>query len=261
LFERREHWLPTANSLATLDRYCAELVPLQAKPEHFRGYYQSHRSRFGFDLDYAHEFLAPGARVLEVGGMPFFLTVALMDSFAVTTVDKITKEYPPRLVEHYRIDTRHYDLDYDRIGLDDDSFDGIIMNEVFEHLRVNLIFTMREMLRLLRPGGVLMLSTPNLRSVQGLYNLIVRGEAHVLLGDLYESYAGLESIDMMGHVREYTPVEVTRFLRRVGFEIDGLIYRGDYSGSRVMNFAHYLTRLWPGGKPFFSVIARKPVAG
>jgi hypothetical protein len=33
----------------------------------------------------------------------------------------------------------------------------------------------------------------------------------------------------MGHVREYTSKEVTDFLQQIGFEIEGIIYRGSYS--------------------------------
>jgi hypothetical protein len=62
----------------------------------------------------------------------------------------------------------------------------------------------------------------------------------------------------MGHTREYTPIEVANFLKEIGFEIDGIIYRGNYGGSRLRNIAHHITKIWPKFKPFFSVVASKP---
>jgi SAM-dependent methyltransferase len=173
------------------------------------------------------------------------------------------------MVVKYGIRSFDCDLDYDTIPAPDDNFDGIIMNEVFEHLRVNLIFTMREVLRVLRPGGTLLLSTPNLRSMKGIYNILFRGQAFAIMGGVYENYSHLEKTGSMGHTREYTPMEIVDFLGKVGFEIDGIIYRGSYSGSKLRYFcwrqrwgskaAHYFTRIWPQFRPFFSVVARKPM--
>ena len=43
----------------------------------------------------------------------------------------------------------------------------MLFNEVFEHLRINLVFTMTEVHRVLEPNGVLMLSTSNPTSWKG----------------------------------------------------------------------------------------------
>jgi 2-polyprenyl-3-methyl-5-hydroxy-6-metoxy-1,4-benzoquinol methylase len=161
-------------------------------------------------------------------------------------------------VSEYGIKSLICDLDYEAIPAADDSFDGVMMNEVFEHLRVDLIFTMREVLRVLRPGGVLLLSTPNFRSVIGIYNLLVRGEAFALCGGIYDNYQWLEKNRTMGHVREYTPTEVTTFLKKIGFEIDGIIYRGHYGGPRRRIVTHQIMKILPQFKPFFSVVASKP---
>lgn len=255
MFMLREHSLPTKESRDLIEEYSNELIHQQINPEHFKEYLDGHKTRLGFDLDYAAMFFKKDQNILEVGGLPFFVTIPLMKKYNVTTIDKITKEFAPNIVAKYGIKTLNCDLDYDTLPTIDDNFDGIIMNEVFEHLRVNLIFTMKEILRVLRPGGTLLLSTPNLRSIRGLYNILFRGEAFSCMGGIYENYSYLEKIDMMGHTREYTPNEVIDFLRKIGFEIDGIIYRGCYSGSRA---AKYFTRVWPQFKPFFSVVARKP---
>jgi len=76
-----------------------------------------------------------------------------------------------------------------RTGLEDASFDRIVSFEVFEHVEGPDRF-LDEMKRLLRPDGVLILSTPNART--------------------YE--AGGEDGDNPYHVKEYTPEEMKDLL-------------------------------------------------
>jgi hypothetical protein len=61
----------------------------------------------------------------------------------------------------------------------------------------------------------------------------------------------------MGHVREYTSKEVTDFLQQIGFEIEGIIYRGSYFEGWVWKLAQQFTRIRPEFKPYFSIVARK----
>jgi SAM-dependent methyltransferase len=260
MFVIREPPLPTVQNTELLKKYADELIAQSRDPEDVRSYYEGHRNRLSFDLDYADKFFRPGQKILEVGSIPYLVTVPLMQkNYDVMTLDKVTGEYVPGIVKKYKINSIICNLDNEPILAGDGAFDGIIMNEVFEHLRMNLIFSMREILRVLRPGGLLLLSTPNMRSISGLYNLLVLGEAYACMGGIYNNYSYIERLDVMGHVREYTPKEVTNFLRIIGFEIEGIIYRGGYSGSWKLNLARFFTRIWPQFKPYFSVVARKPL--
>ena len=137
-----------------------------------------------FDLDYAARFFRSHQKILEIGALPFFLTVPLMSKYDVTTIDKITGEYSSDIIHKYSIKTLICDLDYDTIPTEDDSFDGIIMNEIFEHLRVDLIFTMTEVLRVLRPGGILLLST-QICGLWWAFTICCSVEKHSLLWEEY----------------------------------------------------------------------------
>ena len=181
-------------------------------------------------------------------------------NYDVTALDKCSSlEYAhvPAVADRFKLKIIHCDLDSDRIPENDASFDCVIMNEVFEHLRINLISSMREVCRVLRPGGLLLLSTPNLRSVRGIYNLLWRQEAYCSMGGIYENYAYLENLGVMGHVREYTSKEVTDFLQQIGFEIEGIIYRGSYSDGWFWKLSQQFTRMRPEFKPYFSIVAHK----
>jgi hypothetical protein len=63
----------------------------------------------------------------------------------------------------------------------------------------------------------------------------------------------LETLGHMGHVREYTITEVTDFLRKIGFEIDKIIYRGRIAGT----ISKLIIRLFPSLRPFVTYVARK----
>jgi hypothetical protein len=57
----------------------------------------------------------------------------------------------------------------------------------------------------------------------------------------------------MGHVREYTPLEVIAFTQRIGFHPLKIIYRGAYYGLT----ARAVTGVFPGLRPFFSLVSSK----
>jgi 2-polyprenyl-3-methyl-5-hydroxy-6-metoxy-1,4-benzoquinol methylase len=63
----------------------------------------------------------------------------------------------------------------------DDTFDVVVSAEVIEHLE-NPRFMLREIFRILRPGGTAVVTTPNNESWRSLIALLVRGH-YVAFGD------------------------------------------------------------------------------
>jgi SAM-dependent methyltransferase len=144
-------------------------------------------------------------------------------------------------------------VEHEAMPFAEETFDAIVFNELFEHLRINPVFTLKETFRVLRPGGVLLLSTPNLRSFRGIRNLVLRNQGHAVSAGVYQQYEKLETLGHMGHVREYTTREVEDFLTRIGFHINAIIYRGGH-GAGLVGLAE---RLAPSMRPFFTVVAAK----
>jgi SAM-dependent methyltransferase len=264
MFVTREDWPPSKQSATLISKYGRELTPFFQNndlQDYFEEYMETHKDRISFDLDYAKKFLKPNSKILEIGAFPYLLTLPLIETgFDATIIDKPSLA-SAQVATHWNLRAVACDVDIDKLPFEADQFDCVIMNEVFEHLRFNLIFTMREIRRVIRPGGLLLLSTPNLRSLKGLYHLLWKWEGFSSMGGIYHNYSNLETVGVMGHVREYTSKEITDFLEQIGFEIDGIIYRGRFSDDWwVWRLSHYISQIRPELKLFFSIVGRKPLA-
>jgi SAM-dependent methyltransferase len=244
------------------------------RPRGYCGYVEAHTDRLATDLDLVRKHAKPGSAIVEVGSTPPLLTTAMVDAgYLVTGVDLKPSRFAQTIAD-LGLDIRECDVEKQPLPFGDDTFDLAVFNEIFEHLRINLPFTLREVLRVLTPGGVLLLSTPNLRSLLGLFNYLVRGRAYSCRGDIFRQYEKLQTVGHMGHVREYTVVEVREFLQRVGFNVEETIFRGDYeqtfyraakSDPRFRPYAKAATvtariavYALPKLRPFMSVVAKKP---
>jgi SAM-dependent methyltransferase len=213
--------------------------------------------RLAADLDIVERCLEPGARILEYGAVPLLMTAALAAlDYEVSALDVAPERFAGS-VDALGLDVARCDVETEVVPFSAESFDAVLFNELFEHLRINPAFTLREAQRVLRPGGSLLLSTPNLRSFRGLKNLLLHNQGHAVSGGVYRQYEKLETLGHMGHVREYTTREVAEFLGQVGFEVERVIFRGGH-GRGLVGLAE---RLVPSFRPFFTLAASKNARG
>jgi SAM-dependent methyltransferase len=237
---------------ALLDRVGTRIRPDDpALEEWFDSYRQQHRRRLVADLWIVQRKLAPGARILEYGAVPLLLTVALVElGYEVSALDLAPQRFAAAIAE-LDLDVTGCDVETRPVPFGSEAFDAVLFNEFLEHLRIDPVFTLREAHRVLKPGGTLLLSTPNLRSFRGLKNLLVHNRGHAVSGGIYRQYEKLETLGHMGHVREYTTREVAELLGAIGFRVDEVVYRGGH-GRGVVGFAE---RLLPSLRPFFTLVA------
>lgn len=256
MLREAESWRVSPETLALVDRTAARLQPDDpALAPWFDGYVREHRSRFAADLRLVERYVARGARLLEYGAIPLVTTAALSSlGYHVRALDVRPARFA-RSIAALGLDVASCDVETAPVPYASASFDAVLFNELLEHLRINPVFTLREARRVLRPGGRLLLSTPNLRSFRGLANLLFSDRALTASGGVYEQYEKLETIGHMGHVREYTAREVSELLSRSGFEVEALVFRGGH-GAGLVGLAE---RLAPAWRPFFTVVAsRRP---
>ncbi len=216
-------------------------------------YARSQLARIASDLAIVLRHATKDDAILEYGSVPLFLTEALhRTGYRVVGIDARPERFATA-IRTLGLDVRKCDVEREPAPFPDSSFDVVIFNEIFEHLRIDPIFTLRETRRVLKPGGLLLLSTPNLRSLRGIANFLFLNQCHSCTGGVYAQYEKLSTLGHVGHVREYTTREVREFLERIGFAVEKLIFRGRYRGLTP----RAITRLAPGLRPFVTYVARK----
>ncbi|MEM1632378.1 MAG: class I SAM-dependent methyltransferase [Thermofilum sp.] len=141
--------------------------------------------------------------MVDLGASPFIVSCALARmGYDVVAVDYDPAEYST-VASACGVRVIKADLERDELDLADDSMDCALFAEVLEHLNPYYVsHTMSEINRVLKPGGKLILTTPNIASLFRRLRL--------LLG-IQPQYAT--------HVREYTKKEVEKLLLEHGFRV------------------------------------------
>jgi SAM-dependent methyltransferase len=107
-----------------------------------------------------------------------------------------------------------FDAERDVFPYPNSHFTAIVCTELLEHLSLDPMHLMSEANRILKPGGFLILSTPNLCSYRGV-GAVLQGEhpGH------YQHYMrpGDGTPDPR-HAREYAPAEMPRLFKAAGFK-------------------------------------------
>ncbi len=259
-YTKSENRYPSNSSLKLIDDVIEAIKfnnPSDLKS--FLNYAQGQRVRLAFDADYTLQYIPTEHKIMEVGSSPPILTGVVQKlGYSIVGVD-ISPELFQDAISHLNLIVKKCNIETESLPFPDNSFDVILLNEVFEHLRINLIFTMQEMLRVLKPEGKIFISTPNLKSLRGISNFIIRDKAYACGSSIYKEYRKLQRYGHMGHIREYTKSEISDFLEEIGFDVQGFIYRGgmlaDNKIKQVSKQIFY--GMFPQLRPFFSVIALK----
>jgi glycosyltransferase involved in cell wall biosynthesis/SAM-dependent methyltransferase len=110
-----------------------------------------------------------------------------------------------------------FDCERDTFPYANGFFATVLCCELLEHLRRDPMRMMSEIYRILRDGGVLVLTTPNIVSLRAL-NAVIQGN-HPGFYNRYPDPYG-QFADDSKHEREYTPVEISKLLEAAGFIVE-----------------------------------------
>ncbi|MBI1192072.1 MAG: methyltransferase domain-containing protein [Bacteroidetes bacterium] len=176
-------------------------------------YFNVHRNRYRNDLKIFQEHFTEG-RVLEVGSAPYHVTY-LLSQFPCEVVGvDIDPERHRTYIDKHHLNIASCNIETEQLPFPDNYFHYVLLNEVFEHLRINPIQTLREINRVVHPNGKLILTTPNLYAIQNIINFFL-GKG---FDNPFAEFGKLESLGHMGHVREYSVPQVKTFLAGTGFQ-------------------------------------------
>lgn len=175
------------------------------------------------------EFASPAATsgsardVIEVGCANGYVACLFrLLGHNVTAVDAY--EDPARTAMFAKHDIRYVDSNLNAVQplseLGARTFDIVLLGEVIEHILNNPSELLRQILRVLRPGGMLVLSTPNPSTLANAWRLA--SDRYVLWGTpefLRETKMDGHGIISRGdiHYREYPAWVMQELLREVGF--------------------------------------------
>ena len=147
-------------------------------------------------------------RLLDVAAGSGIAAEALMAQGWEVTASDISDELVAQ-VRARGVDARIHDLASGPLPFEDTSFEAVFAGEIIEHL-VDTTAFLDEVRRVLGPGGIVVVTTPNLASLENRLRL--------LLGR-YPAWVEVALSDQ-GHVRAYTLHTLRAHLRGRGFEVE-----------------------------------------
>ena len=165
---------------------------------------------------------------LELGANPYFTTILLKyftdlkltcanyfgpqvasrSTQNVSAIDPATGKRETHVMEFH-----HFNIEQAEFPFPSTSFDVVLFCEVLEHLQSDPVKVVREIKRVLKPSGHLILTTPNVSRLENVCRMIA-GE------NIYDPYSGYGPYGR--HNREYNKHELAQLLQYCGFEVEEL---------------------------------------
>jgi SAM-dependent methyltransferase len=123
----------------------------------------------------------------------------------------------------------HFDAERDPFPYPDGHFDVVVAGEIIEHMIYDPMHLLLESRRVLREGGHLLVTTPNVGSITSVAKTL-DGRDNPQIFFLYKRPAANEDPDI-GHMREYTAHEIGEAMKAAGFEVEKLFttHIGEFS--------------------------------
>ena len=129
------------------------------------------------------------------------------------------------------VDYRIADVGRERLPFDDESFDFVTYMDVIEHHAHSPKRVLLEALRLLSPGGLLIVTTPNHASIYNRFALLFGKSVLDPFDYFFEARAGDEVYP--GHHREFTRAELRTMLEKTGYRVLECKSRGEGLGPQL----------------------------
>ena len=255
----------------------ADRLGTRAGIAEMHGYFEQHRTRLSLTLDSFDLWKITGKRILEIG--PFFAYTPFLfrqQGNEVTVLEGTDPVVTP-LLELYKaegIRCDQYNLlrifatsgqGKAKLPYDDGAFDAFICFETMEHLNFNPVPFVREIHRILAPGGRAYITVPNIAKLDFRIRLMLGRTIRTPISEYYQ-FADYNASEFLGfHWREYLLDEIVELFSRGGFSIERATHLNTFIDREAMSLSRRVKRalgriaiaIWPGMSQNCVLLARK----
>ena len=202
-------------------------------------YYQIHEARYKYILSKTEKFRK--GKVLDVGCYPGHLSEAFeKQGWEVWGICSPFEKMKSKRVKAVNVEREEWPFEKE-------SMDLIVMTEIIEHLTDDSKKYLGEAFKVLKKGGRILITTPNVTRWQNVINLI-------LGKNIYFPLKQLEEEIYYRHNREFTMRELEEILKKSGFVIEEKDYfigyppfrernKRDGLGIKIVKWINYLLSL------------------
>jgi SAM-dependent methyltransferase len=217
--------LPAATSEQQLFAFLKSVRPENAPVQEMEQYCTQDWRRFVYTWGLVREMTGD---CLELGANPYFTTFLLFEftKLNMTLANYFGSQLPLRCTQNAEYSDRqsgqpttrelayfNFNIEAEPFPFPDGSFDVVLFCEIIEHLQMDPLAVLKEIKRVLKPGAVLVLTTPNVSRLENVARMISGA-------NIYDPYSGYGPYGR--HNREYNKHELHLLLTYAGFDVDAM---------------------------------------
>jgi len=164
----------------------------------------------------------PG-RVLDLGCGTGFFAKKLRDWWGT---EVHVAEYRRELVRYEGLQVSEVDLNQlQPLPYEDNSFDYVLMLEVIEHIK-HPWFIVEELARILKPGGKVLITTPNVHHLASKTKVVIEGE--------FYGFNEVRQSSPLSHLISFTVRQLKLMLNESGMSVERVTFSHPIWGRRVL---------------------------
>lgn len=207
-------------------------------------YFDGSSYRFAMLLTLAKKHLPNGAKVLDAGAGHGVLAVALKDSGFDAEASDLHKGLAVFNAENVPYHTWH--LEAQKAPFPDNSFDAVILSQTIEHFTFSPLHPLKEINRILRPEGLMIIDAPNISCFHNISRLLRGKSLHWDFKKHYleqapEEAAGIPYYDRHNH--EYSREDLQAIADFFSLKVEEITYYSSYNRKKHGLLALFISQI------------------